>query len=65
MKKIFLGFILLLPAIYADTIKLKTGWNLIGIPSTLSASSLSKNSSIISATGGGVGGSGILIIFYS
>ena len=56
MKKIFLGFILFVSTIYADTINLKTGWNLIGIPSSLSASSLSSNSNILSATGGGVGG---------
>jgi len=42
----------------ADQIQLQEGWNLIGINSTDSASSLTANTNILKATGGGVGGGG-------
>ena len=55
MKKILTVIVLFHALLVADTVELKTGWNLIGIPSTELASMLSNNTNIEKATGGGVG----------
>ena len=57
MKKIIL-LILLSFSLFASSIQLKTGWNLIGILSNDAASSLANNPDVLIATGGGVGGGG-------
>ncbi len=56
MKKIILVLGLFTTLVLANNVVLKKGWNLIGIPSTFEASFLSKYPSILSATGGGLGG---------
>ncbi|XPV67463.1 MAG: hypothetical protein ACNI25_09055 [Halarcobacter sp.] len=55
MKKMYLFLLLSSSFLLADSLELKEGWNLIGIPSTDSASILSNNSNIEKATGGGEG----------
>lgn len=55
MKKIVLISILSLTILLSDTVNLKPGWNLIGIPSEDSASIVATNQMISKATGGGVG----------
>jgi hypothetical protein len=55
MKKIIASSLLLCSLVSADTVDVKIGWNLIGIPSTQSASILSNHDHIEKASGGGVG----------
>lgn len=58
--KILLPLVLLSLTLNAAEVELKQGWNLIGIDSTDSVSILNENSSILEATGGGIGGGGDL-----
>ena len=55
MKKLFLMIMTCANFLWAETLILKEGWNLIGIPSTDSVTILETNSEIEKATGGGVG----------
>jgi hypothetical protein len=63
-KLLYLG-LFLFSSLISDTLILKSGWNLIGIPSTNSASILSNNSQIEKATGGGVGNTNSFVYLKS
>lgn len=65
MKKLFLCMALLISSLFADTLVLKSGWNLIGIPSSDTASILSNNTQIEKATGGGVGNTNSFVYLKS